>query len=139
MRVTITAAKLILFGLGLTGIMATSPVAAVGDIYVVAHPSVNLNDDEIRQVYLGEKQFAGPVKLVPIDNAVIQADFLERVISMRADKYAALWTKKSFRGHATVPKTKSGDAEVIRFVKTTPGAVGYVSAPTQEAKELRIY
>ena len=138
MRVTITAVKLTLLGLGLVGGCVITPAMA-GEVYVIAHPSVALAKDEVREVYLGEKQFAGAVKLVPVDNAVVQADFLERAISIRADKYAALWVKKGFRGQATVPTTKSGDAEVIKFVKSTPGAVGYVNAPTKEVKELYQY
>ena len=140
MRVKTTATKLTLLGLGLglVGVVAAASVAA-GDIYVIVHPSVNLAEDEIRQVYLGEKQFVGALKLVPVDNAVVQNDFLERVIFMSADKYSALWIKKSFRGDATVPKTKPGDAEVIRFVKSTPGAVGYLSEPSDEVKALYQY
>ena len=138
MRVKTTATKLTLLGLGLVGVVATASVAA-GDIYVIVHPSVNLAEDEIRQVYLGEKQFVGALKLVPVDNAVVQNDFLERVIFMSADKYSALWIKKSFRGDATVPKTKPGDAEVIRFVKNTPGAIGYLNEPSDEVKPLYHY
>ena len=138
MRVKITAAKLTLLGLGMVGIgVITSAMA--GDVYVIAHSSVNLAEKELREVYVGEKQFAGAVKLVPVDNAIAQSDFLERVISMRADKYAALWVKKGFRGQATVPTTKSSDAEVIKFVKNTPGAVGYVSGPASGVKELYHY
>ena len=138
MRVKITASKLTLLGLGMVGIgVITSAMA--GDVYVIAHSSVNLAEKELREVYVGEKQFAGAVKLVPVDNAVVQSDFLERVISMRADKYASLWVKKGFRGEATVPTTKSSDAEVIKFVKNTPGAVGYVSGPASGVKELYHY
>ena len=138
MRVKKIAVKLTLLGFGLVGVCVITSAAA-GDVYVIAHPSVALAKDEVREVYLGEKQFAGKVKLVPVDNAVVQADFLERAISLKADKYAALWVKKAFRGQATVPTTKSGDAEVIKFVKNTPGAVGYVSAPTKEIKDMYQY
>ena len=139
MRVIITAEKFTLLGLGLVGICVITPAMA-GDVYVIAHPSVAaLDEDEIREVYLGDKQFAGAVKLVPVDNASVQSDFLERVISMRADKYASMWVKKGFRGDATAPATKSGDAEVIKFVKSTAGAIGYVSSPVKGVKELHQY
>ena len=80
-------------------------------------------------MYLGEKQFAGSLKLVPIDNSVVQGDFLAKAINMDASKYASLWTKKGFRGGLAAPLIKTGDAEVISLVKSTPGAVGYVSSP----------
>jgi ABC-type phosphate transport system substrate-binding protein len=47
---------------------------------------------------------------------------------MNSAKYAGIWTKKAFRDGLTAPAMKSGDAEVIEFVKRTPGAVGYVSS-----------
>ena len=117
-----------------------SATAEAGNVYVIAHPGVTLADEaELREVFKGEKQFAGSLKLVPVENMAAQTDFLEKVIEMRPDKYAALWVKKSFRGNATVPPTKSNDADVIKFVKNTPGAIGYVSTPKHGLKELFQY
>ena len=123
-----TNAKLALLGFGLMGVVATIPASA-GDVYVIAHPSVALSAAELRDMYLGEKQFAGSLKLVPVDNSVVQGDFLAKAIKMDASKYASLWTKKGFRGGLAAPLIKTGDAEVISLVKSTPGAVGYVSSP----------
>ncbi len=128
-----------LLGLGLMGIVANVPAMA-GDVYVIAHPSVNLTLTELRDVYLGEKQFAGSIKLTPVDNVAVQSDFLTKAIHMDASKYASMWIKKGFRGGLTAPPTKTGDAEVISFVKNTPGAVGYLSAPPpQGIKQLHKY
>ena len=123
-----TNMKLALLGLGLMGVVATVPATA-GDVYVIAHQSVALSEAELRDVYLGEKQFAGSLKLVPIDNPVVQGDFLAKAINMDPSKYAALWTKKGFRGGLAAPLIKAGDAEVISQVKSTRGAVGYISSP----------
>ena len=117
-----------------------SAIAVAGDIYIIAHPNVNIGDkEELRKVYMGEKQFGGSLKLIPVENIVAQHDFLDKVISMRPDKYAALWVKKSFRSAATVPPTKSSDVDVIKFVQNTPGAIGYVSTPKHGVKELFKY
>lgn len=133
-----TTGKLAILGLGLIGVFVSA--AAVADnVYVIAHPSVELTQAEIKDVYLGEKQFAGPVKLVPVDNAAVQGDFLEKALHMEASKYGALWIKKGFRSGLAAPEIKSGDAEVIHFVKKTPGAVGYVGAPADGVKLLHKY
>ena len=131
--------KLFLCSIGLlAGFIAA--IAVAGDIYIIAHSNVNMDDErELREVYMGEKQFVGSIKLVPVENIVAQRDFLDKVISIRPDKYAALWVKKSFRSAATVPPTKSSDADVIKFVKNTPGAIGYVSTPKHGVKELFQY
>lgn len=96
---------------------------------VIAHPSVSLSADEIRDVFLGEKQFTGNLKLVPVDNTAIQSEFLATVLQTDAQKYSARWMKKTFREGLAPPARKGSDAEVIEFVRATPGAVGYVSRP----------
>jgi hypothetical protein len=135
MRLKTTKASLLA---GLMGVMLSGTCLA-GDVYVIANSGVELAAAEVKEVYLGEKQLAGSVKLVPVDNAAVQADFLDKVVGMDAGKYSALWTKKGFRDGLAAPAVKSGDAEVISFVKSTPGAVGYVSAPASGVKAVHKY
>lgn len=108
-------------------IWAASGPCAAGDTYVIANSSVKLGANDVRDVFLGEKQFADSIKLTPVDNGAAQADFLAKVIKMEAGKYSTAWTKKAFREGLNAPAVKSGDAEVAEFVKRTPGAVGYVT------------
>lgn len=127
-RARLTLAGLSLLGLNLVGVVAAPPALAT-DVYVIANPSVTINTAELRDIYLGEKQFSGSIKMAPVDNAAIQGDFLAKALNFEASKYASLWTKKGFRGGLAAPTVKSGDAEVISFVKSTIGAVGYISSP----------
>jgi ABC-type phosphate transport system substrate-binding protein len=106
---------------------------------VIAHPSVSLTADEVKEVFLGDKQLAGSVKLVPVENSSQQADFLAKVLQSDPAKHTARWTKKAFREGLTAPATKGSDAEVIAFVKATPGAVGYVSGGASGVKVLEKY
>ena len=102
--------------------------AAAGDVVVITNPGVSVSEGDVRDIFLGEKQFAGSTKLVVIDNAALQDSFLSKYIDMDAAKYNGIWTKKSFREGLNPPPVKSGDAEVIEYVKRTPGAIGYVSS-----------
>ena len=43
-------------------------------------------------------------------------------------KYSARWIRKTFREGLAAPALKGSDAEVISFVRSTPGAIGYVTA-----------
>jgi hypothetical protein len=104
-----------------------SPAQQVGAGELVAHASVTLSADEVRDVFLGEKQLAAGVKLVPVDNAAVQQEFAAKLLHIEVPKYTSLWMKKSFREGLNAPAVKSNDAEVLAFVKSTPGAVGYVS------------
>jgi hypothetical protein len=103
---------------------------------LIAHPSVSLTTTEIRDVFLGEKQFAGNIKLVPVNNAALQPQFLATVLQTDERKYAARWLRKSFREGLALPILKSNDAEVAAFVSSTPGAVGYVSKAAAGVKVL---
>lgn len=108
--------------------IARVPAALAGDLYVICSSGVSLQSIEIRDVFIGEKGFAGAVKLVPADNGAAQAAFLDKVLKLDAAKYAGIWTKKSFRDGTNPPPSKGTDAEAIAYVKSTPGGCSYVSA-----------
>ena len=103
-------------------------LASAADVVVISHPGTTISAGDVKDVFLGEKQFAGGTKLIPVDNAAVQDSFLSKYLDMAKSKYSGAWTKKSFRDGLTPPAIKSGDAEVIDYVKRTPGAVGYVSS-----------
>jgi hypothetical protein len=98
-------------------------------VVVISHPATTVGEADVRDIFLGEKQFAGSTKLVPVDNSSLQEAFLSKVIHLEPAKYGNVWTKKAFREGITAPPLKGSDAEVIEFVKRTPGAIGYVKAP----------
>ena len=106
-----------------------SGLAQTPSLYVIAGQGVTLTATEVREVYLGDKLFSGSVKLVPVDNAAAREAFLSKVMGMSASKYESVWTKKAFRDALNPPNVLSTDAQVLEFVKRTPGAVGYVSTP----------
>jgi hypothetical protein len=103
-------------------------VAQAADLYVICNSGVTLAPADLRDVFMGEKQFAGSVKLLPADNAAAQGTFLSKVLKMEAGKYSVAWTKKSFRDGANPPPVKGSDAEALEYVKRTPGACSYVAA-----------
>jgi hypothetical protein len=102
--------------------------AVAADVFIIANGVPAMSSEEVKEVFLGEVQFAGNVKLMPVDNAAVQADFQARVLKMPPSKYTASWTKKAFRDGLNAPPTKGSDAEVIGYVRATAGAIGYVSA-----------
>jgi len=110
----------------LAGSLLLAIAFGAGAQTVVTHPGVTLASGDVRDVYIGEKQFVGAVKLVPVDNGTAQEKFLAAVVKVDVAKYNAIWTKKSFREGLSQPAAKSGDAEVLDFVRKTPGAVGYI-------------
>jgi ABC-type phosphate transport system substrate-binding protein len=119
--------KLIIRALALSGAFAAMPALA-GDLFVIANNSLELSADDIREIFIGDKQISAGSKVVPMDNAALQKDFIEKALKLDPTKYASIWTKKGFRDGLNPPPVKSGDAEVIAAVKSTPGAISYVSS-----------
>ena len=110
-----------------------------GDLFVVSHPSVTLSADEVREVFMGDKQFAGSVKLSPVENSSLQADFQAKVLKVDAARYASIWSKKGFREGLTPPPARATDADVLAAIKANPGTLGYVSKPTPDVKVIQKY
>jgi hypothetical protein len=102
-------------------------VVHAADVYVICNSGVTLAPADVRDVFMGEKQFIGSVKLLPADNSAAQSAFLSKVLKMDAGKYSVAWTKKSFREGANPPPVKGSDAEALEYVKRTPGACSYVA------------
>lgn len=115
--------------LTLAAVLSLAANSAQAELYVIANPSTQVTPGDIRDIFVGNKQFAGGTKLVPIDNGPAQDAFLATALKMEASRYNTIWTKKSFREGMIPPTVKSGDMDVLEFVKKTPGAIGYVSSP----------
>jgi hypothetical protein len=99
---------------------------AADDLFVVCHAGVTLAAADVRDVYLGEKEFVNTVRLMPVDNIAEQSEFLDKVLRMNAAKYATTWAKKSFRDGINPPVTLANDAAVLEFIRRTPGGCGYL-------------
>ncbi len=115
-------------GLIATALVAAGGAAQAGDVFVIANAELELSPEEVKEIFLGEVQFNGSMKLLPVDNAGAQPDFLARVLRMSSTKYQASWTKKAFRDGSNAPPLKATDAEVLGYVKGNAGAIGYVSS-----------
>lgn len=122
MRIQISV--LVALGVGVAGM---TYAARAAEVYVISSEAVRFAPGELREVFLGERQFAAGRRLVPLDNASLQKDFVGRVVGIDPAKYATVWAKKGFREGINPPDVKASDQDVIAAVRTTPGAIGYVS------------
>lgn len=129
---TALAAGLLLAALG------GPPVAraADGEIAIVAHPSVGTLDAAmLNRLYTGRAiEVAGsPVVVVNLPpGSPARQRFLERFLQQDEDRYRAYWTVRRHVGKGVPPRELHTAAEVLDFVQSTPGAIGYV-----EVTELR--
>lgn len=102
---------------------------------VIAHSGVgagSLAKDQVSQMFLkklGKWPDGKPV--VPVDqakSAPVREAFSKAVLGRGASAMVAFWQQQIFSGADVPPVEKATEADVIAFVKSTPGAIGYVSA-----------
>jgi len=123
----------IVFALTIT---TMTPLHSDSSVILIANNSVTINDvpaNFLKKVYLGKtKKWSDGSKLVPVSlkKGEVHTTFLKTNVRKSLSQFNTYWKKKIFTGKGTPPKSFSTEAELIKFVKSTPGALGYVSSST---------
>ncbi len=122
---TITKAWIIVACLTLIS-WAGKPIIIVNKSNPVDEISVN----ELKKIYLGlQTKWSSGTKAYPADQSVdggIGADFIKHTLEVAVDYYQGAWMEKMLSGAGTPPENFNSDQEVVDFVSSKPGAVGYV-------------
>ena len=114
---------------------------------VVANPSLEMSTigkKDLARIFLKQKKaWPNGAAAVPVDqklSAAVRTEFSTAILRKGAKAVESYWNGQVFAGKASPPQTMGSDVEVLNFVRTTPGAVGYVSAsaPTSGVIVLRI-
>lgn len=112
------------------------PIAAAGEVVVVVNESVTedgLDRKDLQRIYLGKRStWRDKSAVVPVilKEGPVHEEFVEEVVGRSIHRFANYWRQMVFTGKGTPPKSFATEAEVVAFVKETPGAVGYVSPGT---------
>ena len=127
--------------------LVTAATAAAEQTVVIVNPSNStetMRKAEVSRLFLKQTgTWADGKKVVPVDlasNSSTRADFTRAVHGRSVEAILAYWNQKMFSGAEVPPDQKGSDREVIEFVRTNPGAVGYVSssAVVKQVKVLRV-
>ncbi len=117
-------------------LMATAHSAASADatVRVIVHPQVKGNQVPraiLASIFLKQARFWGDGSpVVPVDQSVrsdVRRVFSTRLLDKQLMDVQIYWQRKMTAG-VVPPQVKTSDDEVIAFVASTPGAIGYVSA-----------
>ncbi len=122
--------RTLLLTLGL--LWATSGVA--GGLLVIASPQVpveKISLNQLADIYaLKKTQWSNQVPMVPVNREAssdVRDNFSDTVFKMSSQELSEFWNKLRFEGKHP-PLTQISDHAVIGFVRSVPGAIGYVSA-----------
>lgn len=112
---------------------AVASQAAAAPIKVIVNNSVRVQSvakKTVSDIFLKKvAAWEGGDAVVPVDNAsaTVRDEFCRSVHGRAAAAVKSYWNQQIFSGRGQPPLEKISDAEVLAFVKSTPGAVGYVS------------
>ena len=82
-------------------------------------------------------------QVFPVDlrkNSNIREDFTESVHEKSVSAINSYWQRLIYSGASSPPPVKKTEADIIKYVKSKPGAIGYISAeaPVDGVKVLSI-
>lgn len=118
---------------------SATPLAAQEFKVIVnsTNPISDISAAALGKIFLKETAgFPGGGAATPVDQAKaspVRAAFSKRVIGRPVNAVDTYWQQQIFSGKEVPPAAKASDDDVIAFVKSTPGAVGYVSAGASTA------
>jgi ABC-type phosphate transport system substrate-binding protein len=130
--------RAILNAVAAAGLLAFIPARALASEYVVvANRSVAetaVSRAQLSRIFLRvATQWPDGQHARPVDQAKsspVRATFSRAVVGKSVDAAEQYWVQAIFSGRAVPPLEKRSDAEVLSYVRDTPGAVGYVAADT---------
>ena len=134
MRKTLTSA-LILTVVGATaGPGAAAPQTGYAVVVNPANSTASLSRADVARLFLKKlTSWPGGAPVAPVDQArtaPVRQAFSIDVHEKDADAVAAHWQVQVFSGRDVPPRTLRSDADVLAFVRSNPGAIGYVSTAT---------
>jgi ABC-type phosphate transport system substrate-binding protein len=119
--------------------------AIAGDVQVIANPGVGVADltaDDLKEIFLGGKTSVGGAAVEPVfeQTGAAHEEFLKTYLGKSDAALRNHFKTLVFTGKGAQPKAFASDAEVLKYVASTKGAIGYVSAAADTAgvKKLQI-
>lgn len=102
---------------------------AFADVVVIAHSGVPKMDSKtVAKIYTGKLISVGGVNVTPVclKNKNLRNKFLQNFVGLDEEKYVAYWTVRRYIGKGIPPRELSSVDEMIKYVQSTPGAIGYI-------------
>lgn len=104
--------------------------AHAGEIVVIGNSNVpKMDAATIQKVYTGKFISVAGVGVTPVGTrpgTAARSRFLQEFLNQDEDKYTAYWTVRRYIGKGAPPTDLASAADVINYVQSTPGAVGYI-------------
>ncbi len=111
----------------------TAAVAADDGLVVIANPGISLESIEskdLQRIYLGKKTMwddgTSIVTVMPKQGNVHDR-FIEDYLDRSVQRFATYWRQMVFTGKGVPPRSFVQETDLISFVASTPGSLGFAS------------
>jgi len=117
--------------------------AANSEVQVIANPGIGvteLTSDDLKGIFLGAKSAIGGAAVEPVfeQTGAIHEAFLRTYLGKSDVALRNHFKTLVFTGKGAQPKAFASDAEVLKYVASTRGAIGYVKASADTAGATKI-
>jgi ABC-type phosphate transport system substrate-binding protein len=104
--------------------------SAAGGVVVIGDARLaRLDAPTLEKIYLGRVIEVDGIRVTAVNassGSSVRNRFLQTYIRKDDDSYTGYWSVRRYSGLGVPPRELSGSTEVIDFVKSTPGAIGYI-------------
>ncbi len=137
----------VLFFVAVVGAAFSSPGAVyAGDIVIIANKNVaesSLSSEEVKNIFLFKKKKWGngqSIDFVVLKDGAVQEGFLKNYAKKTPSQFKRYFKTLVFTGKGKPPKSFATEAELIGYVASTEGAIGYASsgAKTGSVKTIQV-
>jgi hypothetical protein len=103
---------------------------ATAEVVIIGHENVpKIDVVAVQKIYSGKFISVDGVNVTPVSlktGAAQRGEFLKLFMNQDEEKYTAYWTVRKYVGKGTPPNEVETTDDVIKFIQSTPGAVGYL-------------
>jgi len=126
--------RALLLGLSM---LCLGAAAGAQDVVIVANKGVSASSISVAQlqdIFIGVRtRLSDGSKVVPVvlKGGPAHEVFLRKHVGDNPDEFRARWRKAVFTGQASMLKECNTEKQLLEYVATTPGAIGYATRVSQ--------
>lgn len=108
--------------------------AAAEDLLVIVNPGISLGSIEakdLQRIYLGKKTLwedGTTIVTVMPKEGTVHDRFIEDYLDRSVQRFATYWRQMVFTGKGVPPRSFVEEIDLVEFVASTPGSMGFASA-----------
>lgn len=128
--------------LGFRGVARAAGDPEIVVIVNTANPVAKLSRSQVSKIFLRKiERWPNGREILPVDQierSSARAVFTRTIHGKSLDAVKQYWQEQIFSGGDQPPPERVSDADVLTYVRSNPGAVGYVLAGTELGDHIKV-